>query len=94
MHNTPALFHTEPLGNPAADVGMFLIDKLFTNVVQALSAIIFEPTIIVLSHELVLLQTPPKIEEQLPDAIFVKPPLIDERFPDDKLKHPPPIAEL
>jgi hypothetical protein len=46
IHSTPALLQIEPLGNPAADVGIFIIDKLFTNVAQALFAAILLPTII------------------------------------------------
>jgi hypothetical protein len=46
MQSEVPLLQTEPLGNPADDVGIFLIDKLFTNVAQTLSAVILEPTII------------------------------------------------
>ena len=35
--------HTEPAGNPALEVGIFLIDKLLTNVEQARSDVIPEP---------------------------------------------------
>ena len=51
MHNTPALLQTEPLGNPAADVGIFLIESLLANKVQALSAVMQEPTIIASEKE-------------------------------------------
>ena len=44
MFNTPPLFHTDPLGNPADEVGIDLIDKLLTNVAQTLSDVMFEPT--------------------------------------------------
>ena len=34
MLKIPALLQTEPLGKPALDVGIFFIDRLFTNVAQ------------------------------------------------------------
>ena len=63
IFNIPKLFHTEPLGKPADDVGIFLIDKLFTNVVQTLSAVILFPTITAETQAFVSLQKPPKIED-------------------------------
>jgi hypothetical protein len=52
--------HTDFVGSPAAAVGIFLIDRLFTKVVQALSDVIFEPTINEQAHDAIL-RTPPKI---------------------------------
>ena len=40
------LLQIEPEGRPAALVGIFTIDKLFTNVAQLLFAVILVPTII------------------------------------------------
>jgi len=82
MHNTPALLHTEPLGNPAADVGMFFNDKLFANKVQALSAVILLPAITVLMNVDVLLQQPPTIAEKQEAAILQNPPLITDDAPE------------
>ena len=61
MFNTPELLQTEPAGKPADEVGIFLIDKLFTNVAHCLSAVIQEPTIIAQLQLDVLLHLPPKI---------------------------------
>ena len=69
--NIPPLFQTEPDGKPLADVGMLLIDRLFTNVVQALSAVIFEPIIIALEQVLILLHIPPNIAEHEPETVFL-----------------------
>ena len=63
MHKTPELLQIEPLGKPADDVGIFLIDRLFTKVAQALSAVMQEPTIIASANVEVLLHLPPTIEE-------------------------------
>lgn len=54
---------TEPLGKPALEVGMLLMDRLLTNVAHARSAVMLLPTIIAELHELVLLVVPPKIDE-------------------------------
>lgn len=70
MFKTPELLQTEPEGKPADDVGMFLIERLFTNVVHTLSDVIFEPTINVLAHEATLLHCPPKTPEKQPVAKF------------------------
>ena len=35
MFKTPALLHTDPAGKPAEDVGIFLIERLLTNVLTA-----------------------------------------------------------
>jgi hypothetical protein len=61
--------HTEPEGKPAAAVGMFFIDKLFTKVVHTLSVVMLEPTIKDISL-LITLQHPPKIPPKQQDAIF------------------------
>jgi hypothetical protein len=45
MFSMPKLFQTDPLGNPADEVGIDLIDKLLTNVVHTLSDVMLEPTI-------------------------------------------------
>jgi hypothetical protein len=42
MFKIPTLLQTDPEGRPALDVGMFLIDRLFTKVVPALSAVMLE----------------------------------------------------
>jgi hypothetical protein len=63
IFNVPKSFHTAPEGKPKKDVGMFLIDKLFTNVVLHLSAVIPKPTIIAALQLDVLFDFPPKILE-------------------------------
>ena len=63
MFKTPALLHTDPAGKPAEDVGIFLIERLFTNVVQSLSDVMFEPTINEQAQEATL-HVPPKIPER------------------------------
>jgi hypothetical protein len=55
-----------------------LIDKLFTNVVQALSAVIFEPIIIEQEKEEALLNVPPNMLEKIPEAVLPTPPTIIE----------------
>ena len=67
-----------PEGKPAEDVGIFLMDKLFTNVAHCLSAVIHEPTIIALLHVEVLLHIPPNIAELQDDAVLRQPPPIVE----------------
>jgi len=49
---------------------MFLIDKLFTKVVQTLSAVILEPTIIAQAKVDVLFVVPPNIAEATLDAVL------------------------
>ncbi len=63
MFKTLPFFQTAPDGNPADEVGIFLIERLFTKVVHTLSAVKFDPTIIALAHVFVLLLFPPKIAE-------------------------------
>ena len=69
-------------------------DKSLTNVVQALFAVILEPTIIAFAHELVLFEIPPKIPEHTPDAVLERPPAItaDRAHVYSKLLYPPPIV--
>jgi len=55
--------HTAPDGKPADEVGIFVIDRLFTNVVHTQFAIIFDPTIIVQLLLFVLLPVPPRTAE-------------------------------
>jgi hypothetical protein len=43
ISKTVPLRQTEPAGNPAAAVGIFFMDRLFTKVAQFLSATMFEP---------------------------------------------------
>ena len=62
MFNTPLLDHTEPAGKPAADIGMFLIDRLFTNVVHVLSVVSPCPMTNDKLH-VAEFPTPPKIPE-------------------------------
>jgi hypothetical protein len=76
MFNTPQLFQTEPLGNPLGDVGIFIIDRLLTNVVQFLFDVMLLPTIYELLSLIVLLS--PKIPEQIPEVVLYKPPSIIE----------------
>jgi len=73
MHNTPALLHIEPLGKPAADVGMFFMERLFTKVVHTLSAVMQEPTIIASSKADVLLFLPPSMDENVAHALLQSP---------------------
>ncbi len=65
-----------PFGNPVGPVGILIIERLFTKVVQALFAVMLEPTIIAQEHVFVLLKFPPKIEEKNPDAQLLQPPRI------------------
>ena len=53
---------------------MDLIERLFTNVVLALSAVIWLPTIMAVWKLLVLLLVPPNIEDHMPVAMFDVPP--------------------
>lgn len=62
MLSTFPFRHTEPEGKPAAAVGIFFIDRLFTKVAQTLSVVMFEPTIYDLQHEATL-EVPPKMPE-------------------------------
>jgi hypothetical protein len=86
MFNTRPFLQTEPLGNPALLVGIFTIDKLFTNVAQTLFAVILLPTIIAQAQVFVVLQVPPKIAEQFPDAVLNRPLPINESFPEISLQ--------
>ena len=45
MFNTLPFCQTDPAGNPAEEVGILLIERLFTNVVRSLSVAIPEPNI-------------------------------------------------
>lgn len=48
MINKPLVvgfLHTDPDGKPDEFVGIFIIDRLFTNVEHCLFAVIFEPAI-------------------------------------------------
>lgn len=91
MVNTPPLFQTAPVGNPTADVGIFIIDKLLTNVVQSLSAVILDPTIMEWKQLDILLH-PPRIDEYVPDDMLDCPPLIIDQSPEAVLPPPPPIV--
>ena len=88
MLSTPPLFQTEPAGKPAADVGIFIMDRLFTNVVQVLSAAIFEPTINVQALPQILLHSPPKTTEYKASAILRKPLPTYEKSPLETLHLP------
>ena len=55
---------TEPDGKPTVLVGISIIDKLFTNVVQALLAEIQDPITKVSFREIILLLNPPTILER------------------------------
>jgi hypothetical protein len=62
ISKTVPFAHTEPCGKPAAAVGIFIIDRLFTNVVQVRLAVMFEPTIIA-SEVPAIFWLPPKIAD-------------------------------
>ena len=74
IFKVPLSLHTEPEGRPAEDVGMFLIDRLFTNVAQERSLVILDPI----------------IKESEQEATFIPPPNIPEFAPLDVLQTPPP----
>ena len=81
-----------PFGNPVGPVGILMIERLFTKVVQALFAVMLEPTIIAQEHVFVVLLYPPNTEEKHPDAMLLRPPAIVEHSPDAQLLNPPRIA--
>ena len=109
MFKTPALLQTEPEGSPADDVGIFLIDRLFTNVVQTLSVVMLEPTMnavvpvdtivlplpakIPLNDAVTVFPLPPPINEQAPPAILRIPPTTDDVVPLITLLQPPPAND-
>jgi hypothetical protein len=62
IFRTPLLLHTDPAGNPTDDVGISLIDRLFTNVAQERSLVILDPT----------------MKEQAQEATLLKPPNMPE----------------
>ena len=86
-------FHTAPAGRPAALVGMFIIDKLFTKVVFILFAVMKLPTIIAQANVLVVLFPPPRIALLVVLAVFVVPPPIKEQLPDAVFELPATIVE-
>ena len=104
MFKTPPLFQTEPEGKPNDDVGIVLIERLFTNVVHSLSAIIPTPIIIapvqqdVFPHPpniaefnaFIQFIAPPPINELIPETLFVIPEKTDELQADAILLLPPP----
>jgi hypothetical protein len=63
MLRTPPLLQTLPAGSPAELVGIFFIERLFTNVAQALSDVKQLPIINESQNVEVLLLLPPKIPE-------------------------------
>lgn len=90
---------TDPEGKFVADVGIFLIDKLFTNVAQSLSVTILDPTIKDLFVWSVLLD-PPSIDESvipIPIIVLQLPPRIEEVLevadPHIVFLHPDPMNE-
>jgi hypothetical protein len=60
---------------------MFFIERLFTNVVQTLSAVKLEPISIAQSKEQVVLEEPPAINELELIAKLKQPPLTVEKQP-------------
>jgi hypothetical protein len=74
IFRTPAFDHTEPEGSPADEVGIFFIERLFTNVAHTLSAVMLLPTIIAQAHPEVVLSFPPKIELNAPLDVLLHPP--------------------
>jgi hypothetical protein len=54
---------TDPEGKFVDDVGIFLIDKLLTNVAHDLSAVMFDPIINAEFLDTILLEVPPNIAE-------------------------------
>ena len=93
IFRTPPLFQTEPLGNPAGDVGMLTIVKQFTNVLFACVAHIFFPNIITSSNPQALLEKPPNIEELLELITLLQPLSIEEYNPVLQLFLPPNTDE-
>jgi hypothetical protein len=66
--------------------------KSLTKVVQFLSAVIFEPTIIAFVKPAVLLHCPARIPLCVPLAeLYIPPPTNDAR-PNDLLPYPPPMV--
>ena len=72
MLRTPELLQTLPAGSPAELVGIFFIERLFTNVAQSLSEVMFEPKIKDSAQDEVL-QQPPKIPLKLPLVVLQRP---------------------
>lgn len=95
IHNALPIRYTEPIGNPAPLVGIFIIDKLLTNVVQDLSAVILEPMMWVSVLPVILLLTPPNIDELFDDPLIILslPPPINDDHDEVALQQPPPITE-
>ena len=60
MLRTPPLLQTLPAGSPAELVGIFFIERLFTNVAQTLSVVMLEPETKDSAQDAVL-QQPPNI---------------------------------
>ena len=109
IFKTPELLQTEPEGSPADDVGIVLIDRLFTNVVQVLSEVMFAPTMndvvpvedivfplpakIPLNEALTVFPLPPPTNEHAPDEVLHLPPTTEEAIPDDVFLYPPLTVE-
>lgn len=89
----------EPEGKLALLVGIFIIDKLLTNVVQALLVTILDPTTKDLSVWSVLLDPPSIDESVIPNPIIVLqlPPrivdVVEVTLPNIVFLHPDPMNE-
>jgi len=88
MLRIPPLLHTIPLVKPTLDVGIFIMAKQLTCVVQLAIAVIHEPTINEHVFPVIELDTPPNIPEAVEpdDIVLLKPPLTVERRPDAVLQ--------
>ena len=76
-----ASLYTDPIGKPAGVGGIFIIDKLFTNVEQDLFAVMLDPIINVLFWDCIELNCPPKIPELVDESIILaEPPFIVEQL--------------
>ena len=109
IFKTPALLHIAPDGSPADDVGIFFIDNLLTNVVQAISAVMFEPIMndvvpvddivfplpakIALNEAFTVLPLPPPINDLAPLDTFKIPPATVDWYPLEVLQRPPPTVD-
>ena len=80
--------HTAPLGKPADDVGMVLIERLLTNVVQTLSVVMPVPITNDKSQDAIF-PLPPKRPEKQPDAVLFMPPPTKLPCPTEQLLFPP-----
>jgi hypothetical protein len=83
----PPSLHTIPAHKPAADVGIFIIARQFTCVVQDAIAVIQEPIMNVHVSPVIELDIPPNIPEAVEpdDMILLQPPPTVDLLPDAAL---------